>query len=134
MAFHLANGKARRRREERARIVRLTATDVLAEREHSDRDGEHGDAVAPRGHALVCSVARSARMKPCALAHNVAWQPIRGARHNGSFCEPEGREAVATPNEAQRSEWGDFAECGVMLHRGLLRFTPDRLCLFVDLF
>lgn len=45
-----------------------------------------------------------------------AWQALWGARHNTSFCEPEGRAAVAPPSEAQRNDWGNFAECGVMLN------------------
>ena len=46
----------------------------------------------------------------------LAWQTLWGARHNASFCEPEGRAAVAPPSEAKRNDWGKFAECGVMLN------------------
>lgn len=76
--------------------------------------------------------ARSAWTKPRAARTRQAWQPRSGARHNATFREPAGRAAVAPPSGAQRNDWGDFAECRVMLKRAQrARFTPERLCLAV---
>jgi hypothetical protein len=58
---------------------------------------------------------------------DMAWQPGRGARHNASFREPEGRKRSAAVDARSElaSVCGNFAECGVMLNG---TFTPPRLC------
>jgi 3-mercaptopyruvate sulfurtransferase SseA len=59
-------------------------------------------------------------------AHALAWQSRRGARHKGTSANPQGpaQRGVVPPGGAQRNDWRNFAEDGLMLKRAERAIYP----------